>query len=162
MSQAFVAVLMGSDSDLPVMKTTLAVLRDFGVPYEVRVTSGYGWRNDPLGEQAPKLHAGVDIAAGCGTPIYSPADGVVSLRGRDIYGANILYINHGGGVQSEFAHMNAPAVVYPGQRVSAGQVVGYEGQTGRVTGCHLHFQTRVNGSLVNPEAFLNSRGARLR
>lgn len=130
-------------------------------PHYGRVTSAYGYRNDPVGLLGRKLHAGVDIAAGCGTPIYAPADGTVSLRGRDTYGANILYINHGGGVQSEFAHMNAPAVVYPGQRVQAGQVVAYEGETGYVTGCHLHFQIRVGGSLVNPESFLNARGVSL-
>jgi murein DD-endopeptidase MepM/ murein hydrolase activator NlpD len=130
-------------------------------PHYGRVTSGYGMRNDPVGLLGRKLHAGVDIAAGCGTPLYAPADGTVRLRGRDTYGANILYIDHGGGVQSEFAHMNAPAVVAPGQRVRAGQVVAYEGKTGYVTGCHLHFQIRVNGNLVNPETFLNSRGVSL-
>ncbi len=79
-----------------------------------------------------------------------------------MYGANILYISHGSGVQSEFAHMIAPAVVAPGQRVSRGQVVGYEGSTGHSTGCHLHFQIRVGGNLVNPEPFLNARGVYLR
>lgn len=131
-------------------------------PHYGRFSSGYGWRNDPLGILGRKLHAGVDIVAGCGTPLYAPADGTVALRGRDIYGANILYISHGGGVQSEFAHLISPAVVYPGQRVSRGQVVGYEGATGHATGCHLHFQIRVNGSLVNPESFLNARGVSLR
>lgn len=131
-------------------------------PHYGRFSSGYGWRNDPLGILGRKLHAGVDIVAGCGSPLYAPADGTVSLRGRDIYGANILHISHGGGVQSEFAHLIAPAVVYPGQRVSRGQVVGYEGATGHATGCHLHFQIRVNGSLVNPESFLNARGVALR
>ncbi|MGC5077387.1 peptidoglycan DD-metalloendopeptidase family protein [Agrococcus sp. DT81.2] len=131
-------------------------------PHYGRFTSGYGWRNDPLGQLGRKLHGGVDIAAGCGTPIYAPADGTVTLRGRDTYGANILYIAHGGGVQSEFAHMSAPAVVTPGQRVRAGQVVAYEGSSGYSTGCHLHFQIRVGGNLVNPEPFLNARGVSLR
>ncbi|WP_343918953.1 peptidoglycan DD-metalloendopeptidase family protein [Agrococcus citreus] len=131
-------------------------------PHYGRFTSSYGWRNDPLGILGRKLHAGVDIAAGCGTPIYSVAAGTVALRSRDTYGANMLYINHGGGVQSEYFHMSQPAHVYPGQRVGAGQVVGYEGDTGHAMGCHLHFQMRVNGTLVNPESFLNARGVRLR
>lgn len=131
-------------------------------PHYGRFTSGYGWRNDPLGILGAKLHAGVDIVGGCFSPIFAPANGTVALRGYDIYGANILYINHGGGVQSEFAHMAYPAPVYPGQRVSAGQVVGYEGSTGHSTGCHLHFQIRVGGTLVNPEPFLNARGVYLR
>lgn len=130
-------------------------------PHYGRFTSGYGWRNDPLGF-GYKLHAGVDIAAGCGTPIYAAAAGVVTLRARDIYGANMLYIDHGGGVRTEYYHMIQPANVYPGQRVGAGQVVAYEGTTGRSTGCHLHFQVRVGGSLVNPESFLNARGVTLR
>jgi len=131
-------------------------------PHYGRFTSAYGWRNDPVGVLGRKLHAGIDIAAGCGTPIYAVADGVVTLRSRDIYGANMLYISHGGGVQSEYFHMIRPAHVYPGQRVSAGQVVAYEGSTGHSTGCHLHFQLRVGGGLVNPEPFLNARGVYLR
>jgi len=58
--------------------------------------------------------------------------------------------------------MIRPANVYPGQRVSAGQIVAYEGSTGYSTGCHLHFQLRVAGTLTNPESFLNARGVRLR
>ncbi|WP_347753678.1 M23 family metallopeptidase [Agrococcus sp. ProA11] len=131
-------------------------------PHYGRFTSAYGWRNDPLGNLGSKLHAGIDIAAGCGTPIYAVADGTVTLRSRDTYGANMLYIDHGGGVQSEYFHMARPAHVYPGQRVSAGQVVAYEGSTGYSTGCHLHFQLRVGGTLANPESFLNARGVRLR
>ncbi|WP_143143749.1 peptidoglycan DD-metalloendopeptidase family protein [Agrococcus sp. Marseille-P2731] len=131
-------------------------------PHYGRFTSGYGWRNDPVGVLGSKLHAGVDIAAGCGTPIYAAANGTVSLRSRDIYGANMLYISHGGGVQTEYYHMIRPAHVSPGQRVSAGQVIGYEGATGHATGCHLHFQIRSGGTLVNPESFLNSRGVGLR
>ena len=131
-------------------------------PHYGRFTSGYGWRNDPVGVLGRKLHAGIDISAGCGTPIYAAADGVVTLRSRDIYGANMLYISHGMGVQSEYFHMIRPAHVYPGQRVSAGQVVAYEGSTGHSTGCHLHFQLRVGGTLTNPESFLNARGVYLR
>ncbi|GEK81126.1 M23 family metallopeptidase [Agrococcus baldri] len=131
-------------------------------PHYGRFTSGYGWRNDPVGVLGRKLHAGIDISAGCGTPIYAVASGTVTLRSYDIYGANMLYINHGGGVQSEYFHMIRPAHVYPGQRVRAGQVVAYEGSTGHSTGCHLHFQLRVGGTLTNPESFLNARGVRLR
>ncbi|MEV7526839.1 peptidoglycan DD-metalloendopeptidase family protein [Agrococcus sediminis] len=131
-------------------------------PLYGRFTSGYGMRNDPVGQLGRKLHAGVDIAGGCGSPIYAAASGVVTLRSRDIYGANMLYIDHGGGVQTEYYHMIRPASVVPGQRVSAGQVIAYEGSTGWVTGCHLHFQIRVGGTLVNPESFLNARGVYLR
>lgn len=131
-------------------------------PHYGRFTSGYGWRWDPVGSLGYKLHGGIDIAAGCGTPIYAAAAGTVTLRSRDIYGANMLYISHGGGVQTEYYHMIRPASVAPGQRVAAGQVVGYEGRTGHATGCHLHFQIRQGGSLVNPEAFLNARGVGLR
>ncbi|WAC66775.1 M23 family metallopeptidase [Agrococcus sp. SL85] len=131
-------------------------------PHYGRFTSGYGWRWDPVGSLGYKLHGGIDIAAGCGTPIYAAAAGTVTLRARDVYGANMLYISHGGGVQTEYYHMIRPASVAPGQRVAAGQVVGYEGATGHATGCHLHFQIRVGGSLVNPESFLGGRGVGLR
>lgn len=131
-------------------------------PHYGRFTSGYGWRWDPVGSLGYKLHGGIDIAAGCGTPIYAAAAGTVTLRSRDVYGANMLYISHGGGVQTEYYHMVRPASVAPGQRVAAGQVVGYEGATGHATGCHLHFQIRVGGSLVNPESFLGARGVGLR
>ena len=68
---------------------------------------------------------------------------------------NAVFINHGGGVQTRYAHMITSPVVGYGQWVNAGQLIGYVGSTGFSTGNHLHFETRVNGSVRNPRDFLS-------
>lgn len=123
------------------------------------ISSNYGWRNDPF-TGIGKLHAGTDFVAGCWSPVYAAGSGTVALRGYDLYDANILYINHGNGIQTRYVHMAQPAHVAPGQRVQAGQQIAYEGTTGWSTGCHLHFEVWVNGSPVNPLGFLSARGIR--
>ena len=116
---------------------------------------------DPVGSLGYKLHGGIDIVAGCGTPIYAAAAGTVVVRGQDTYGANMIWIDHGGGVQTRYYHMAAPSHLGYGAQVSAGQVVGYEGSTGWSTGCHLHFEVRLNGASTDPLAFLRARGANI-
>jgi murein DD-endopeptidase MepM/ murein hydrolase activator NlpD len=65
-----------------------------------------------------------------------------------------VIIDHGDGVMSWYWHMQPRVIVVPGQAVSAGQVIGYEGSTGNSTGCHLHFAVNANGSWQNPRAYL--------
>lgn len=130
-------------------------------PSEGYVTSHFGWRVDPLGVLGAKLHAGTDFYAGCGSPIYAAADGVVSSKGYDAYGANLLWIDHdGGAAQTRYYHMVKPAHVNIGDTVQAGEVVAYEGTTGWSTGCHLHFEVRVGDGLepVDSIPFLEERG----
>ncbi len=104
-------------------------------------------------------HTGMDMAyvSGCGAPIYAAADGVVMADGRPNvqYGDTAIgvIIGHSQSLQTWYWHL-AREVVSVGQNVKAGDVIGYEGATGRVTGCHLHFQVMSDGTSVNPRAYL--------
>ncbi|MBF4629283.1 M23 family metallopeptidase [Curtobacterium flaccumfaciens] len=107
-----------------------------------------------------RLHAGDDFGAACGTSLYATAAGTVTYAGP--YGdyGNLITIDQGNGVTSNYAHMFSSGVlVRPGQKVTAGQVVGAVGNAGLSTGCHLHFEIRQNGAAVPPTPFLNARGA---
>jgi murein DD-endopeptidase MepM/ murein hydrolase activator NlpD len=116
------------------------------------ITSGFGYRTDPVtGQQA--FHAGVDFGASCGTPIKAAGTGIVLSAGYNGGYGNATVINHGGGLGTLYGHQSAFAVSV-GQRVEQGQVIGYVGSTGKSTGCHLHFEVRVNGNPVNPLAYL--------
>ena len=116
------------------------------------VNSGFGYRTDPVtGMQA--LHSGVDFGASCGTPIRAAGSGkILSAAPNSGYG-NATVINHGGGLATLYGHQSAFAVS-AGQVVTQGQVIGYVGSTGKSTGCHLHFEVRVNGNPVNPLGYL--------
>lgn len=105
-------------------------------------------------------HTGVDFGVQCGTPVYAPADGTVQIAGQTtvVYGGgNVLYISHGvvqgNALMTVFYH-NASVVVSAGQRVKAGQLVAYSGNTGNSTGCHAHFETWLNGAPVDPLGLL--------
>ena len=105
-------------------------------------------------------HTGIDFGAPCGTPIYAPADGKVSLAGQTnvVYGGgNVLWISHGvvqgNALMTVFYH-NASVLVSSGQRVKRGQLVAYSGNTGNSTGCHAHFETWLNGTPVDPMSLL--------
>ena len=116
------------------------------------INSGFGYRTDPVtGTQA--LHSGVDFGASCGTPIRAAGSGkILSAAPNSGYG-NATVINHGGGLATLYGHQSAFAVS-AGQVVTQGQVIGYVGSTGKSTGCHLHFEVRVNGNPVNPLGYL--------
>jgi murein DD-endopeptidase MepM/ murein hydrolase activator NlpD len=116
------------------------------------INSGFGTRTDPVtGTQA--FHSGIDFGASCGTPIRAAGSGkVLSAAPSDGYG-NATVINHGGGLATLYGHQSAFAVS-AGQVVTQGQVIGYVGSTGKSTGCHLHFEVRVNGNPVNPLGYL--------
>jgi murein DD-endopeptidase MepM/ murein hydrolase activator NlpD len=103
------------------------------------------------------FHTGIDISAGCGTPIVAGATGIVAASGQPLYpydtGFGVI-INHGAGIQSWYWHMQPRVVVQPGQTVTRGQLIGYEGSTGFATGCHVHFAINVNGGWRDPMGFL--------
>lgn len=116
------------------------------------LTSSYGMRTHPvLGGR--RNHAGVDLAAPTGTPIYATADGVVSkAEWFSSYGL-FVSIEHGAQLQTRYAHMSRIAVA-DGERVRKGDVIGYVGSTGRSTGPHLHYEVRVEGRAVNPIPYM--------
>jgi len=117
----------------------------------MRVTSSFGMRHHPvLGYD--KMHQGIDFAGGTGTPIFAAGDGVVREAGRKGGYGNWVEIKHDGVWSTGYAHMSRFAAgIRNGVRVSQGQIIGYVGATGRVTGPHLHFEVLQNGHQTNPK-----------
>jgi murein DD-endopeptidase MepM/ murein hydrolase activator NlpD len=116
------------------------------------VTSEFGWRRDPINGVA-KFHRGIDVRAAYGQDIQAAGAGRVVSAGREgAYGETVV-IEHAGGLRTRYAHLSA-ALVTPGQDVTAGQVVGRAGRSGRATGTHLHFEvTTAAGDRVDPAVF---------
>jgi murein DD-endopeptidase MepM/ murein hydrolase activator NlpD len=103
------------------------------------------------------FHGGIDLANGCGTPILAVGTGTVRASGQPLWPWDSGYgvvISHGSGVQSWYWHLRAQVIVQPGQVVSRGQLIGYEGSTGNSTGCHLHFAINDHGVWENPRVYL--------
>lgn len=120
----------------------------FNWPLAGPVSSPFGLRRY-FNDQPRRPHGGIDIAAPEGTPIMAPADGVVIDTGDYFFNGNTVFIEHGLGLQTFYAHMSR-IDVQAGDRVSQGQVIGLVGQTGRVTGPHLHWSVGLNSTWVNP------------
>ena len=118
------------------------------LPVAGTITSQFGHRVDPITGEVSS-HTGTDIACAEGTPILAAADGIVIVaNGLDSWGGSYGYyiqINHGGGLETLYAHCSSICVT-TGQQVQAGQVIGYVGHTGRATGSHLHLEVHVSGS----------------
>lgn len=106
-----------------------------------------------FGERWGRMHEGIDVAAGEGTPLWAAEDGVVFFAGWLGGYGNATIIDHGGGVMSLYGHQ-ASIYVIDGQNVVRGESIGAMGSTGNSTGPHVHFETIVNGSPVNPRQFL--------
>ena len=104
--------------------------------------------------QPRNRHIGLDIAADEGTPIKAPMKGKVILSGNFFYKGNVVYIDHGDGLVSSYSHLSNKAVNL-NQKVSKGEVLGYVGSTGRVTGPHLHWEVFFLGIPINPEIFIS-------
>lgn len=129
-----------------------------------RQTSSFGWRPTPAGTidyggRGGYVHAGVDWGFGgqCGAPVKAAADGEVWFAGWGGSAGNKVTISHGvilgKALATNYHHMQR-ITVGNGQRVRQGQIIGYVGTTGNSTGCHMHFETIVNGSAVNPLGLL--------
>ena len=116
------------------------------LPVAGAITSQFGHRVDPITGEVSS-HTGTDIACAEGTPILAAADGTVTVaNGLDSWGGSYGYyiqIDHGGGLETLYAHCSSICVT-TGQQVQAGEVIGYVGHTGRVTGSHLHFEIHIN------------------
>jgi murein DD-endopeptidase MepM/ murein hydrolase activator NlpD len=123
----------------------------------------YGNRFHPIAATW-RFHAGEDMVNGstCGAPLYAAAAGTVTYSGvKGSYG-NFILIDHGNGVSTAYGHiMNGGLLVRNGARVEAGQNIARAGTTGGSTGCHLHFETRIGGSTVDPVTFMRARGVNI-
>ncbi|MDA8344314.1 MAG: peptidoglycan DD-metalloendopeptidase family protein [Thermaerobacter sp.] len=125
------------------------------LPVSGPVVSGFGWRTNPFGGNGAEFHDGIDIAVPVGTPVHSPADGVVTYAGwYDGYGLYVQ-INNGYGIESFFGH-NSKVLVHVGEVVKRGQVVSLSGDTGMSTGPHVHFGIHYRGLPTNPWTFIHS------
>ena len=126
-----------------------------------RITSGFGWRYDPInGSRA--FHTGVDLAGGCGIPIYAAHAGTVTYAGWYGTWGNYIRIEHGDGTNSGYAHIMPGGIgVHIGQQVAPGQLIARTGTTGHSTGCHLHFIIRYGENLTDPVPFMRNQGITL-
>jgi murein DD-endopeptidase MepM/ murein hydrolase activator NlpD len=115
-------------------------------PVNGPVVSPFGWRWG-------RMHEGIDIGVGYGTPIHAAASGTVVYSGWMSGYGNFVIIDHGGGMATAYGHQSSIAAGN-GQSVSQGQVIGYVGCTGHCFGPHLHFEVRINGSPVDPLGYL--------
>jgi murein DD-endopeptidase MepM/ murein hydrolase activator NlpD len=134
------------------------------VPYrkpvigEVEFTSGFGVRSDPfLGR--PAMHTGLDFRAQMGDPVRATANGKVVNSGWSGGYGRMVEIDHGNGLSTRYGHLSQIDVKV-GDIVRIGQVIGEVGSTGRSTGPHLHYETRIDGEAVDPQKFLRA-GVRL-
>ncbi|WP_345764802.1 M23 family metallopeptidase [Diaminobutyricibacter sp. McL0608] len=127
-------------------------------PLRGQITDGYGPRpSRPLG--TGPFHYGDDIAAACSTWIVAAAAGTVESTGPNGSYGNWVLIDHGHGVQTVYGHIeNGGTLVHVGEAVVAGQPIALVGSTGLSTGCHLHFEVRIDGQRIDPQPFLAVRG----
>ena len=127
------------------------------LPVAGTITSQFGYRVDPITGEVSS-HTGTDIACAEGTPILAAADGTVTVaNGLDSWGGSYGYyiqIDHGGGLETLYAHCSSICVT-TGQQVQAGEVIGYVGHSGRVTGSHLHLEVWVDRSRKDAMSFFN-------
>ncbi|MFD0963585.1 M23 family metallopeptidase [Pseudofulvibacter geojedonensis] len=116
-----------------------------------RVASGYGMRIHPILKYR-KMHNGMDFTAPKGTPIYATGDGVVTKASRASGFGKVIYIDHGFGYMTKYAHLNK-FNTRKGKKVKRGDIIGYVGNTGLSSGPHLHYEVHKNGKPINPVNF---------
>jgi murein DD-endopeptidase MepM/ murein hydrolase activator NlpD len=116
------------------------------------ITSYYGQRISPYSGQL-KMHEGLDVGAPTGTPIYAPADGIVTFSGVKSGFGKFVQIDHGYGMETVFAHSSS-LHVKSGEKIKRGNLIAKVGSTGHSTGPHLHYEVRVNGIPIDPLYFV--------
>lgn len=125
---------------------------------EIDLSSGFGVRSDPfLGR--PAMHSGLDFRSETGSPVRATAHGVVESAGWNGGYGKVVELDHGNGFSTRYGHLSE-IEVKAGQHVRTGQIIGRVGSTGRSTGPHLHYETRIDGDAVDPQKFLRA-GLRL-
>jgi murein DD-endopeptidase MepM/ murein hydrolase activator NlpD len=121
---------------------------------KIDVSSPFGVRNDPFVGR-PAMHTGMDLRGERGEPVHVTAAGKVTIAGWDGGYGNLVEVDHGNGLATRYGHLSAIDVKV-GQIVHTGEVIGRIGSTGRSTGPHLHYETRVHGEPVDPRKFLRA------
>lgn len=117
-------------------------------PFKGQVTSHYGWRRG-------RWHKGIDLNLDIGDPVYAAFDGVVRIQKYNPGGfGTYVMIRHYNGLETLYAHLSE-AIVVRNQTVRAGQIIGFGGSTGRSTGPHLHFETRLMGQAFDPRKIID-------
>lgn len=125
---------------------------------DLDMSSGFGMRVDPF-VRAPAMHTGLDFRGEPGDPVRATANGTVTIAGSHGGYGRMVEIDHGNELSTRYGHLSVIAVQV-GQSVKIGQIIGKVGSTGRSTGPHLHYETRVDGEAVDPQKFLRA-GAKL-
>lgn len=123
-------------------------------PNTFHLSSPFGFRSDPITGES-KMHTGMDFSCRPGNPVYATGDGTVVLVENDFYGyGNHIEVDHGFGYVSRYSHL-ADMFVYVGQKVSRGDCIAQSGNSGRVTGPHLHYEILYRDGYVNPSAYMD-------
>ncbi|RXJ82012.1 M23 family metallopeptidase [Arcobacter sp. F2176] len=131
--------------------TTKEILwkKDFIMPMYSKITSDFGTKR-VYNKQLKSYHSGVDFRADIGTPIVAANDGIVRFAGNRFYSGNSIIIDHGQGIFTCYFHLSK-ILVKKDQKIKRDDKIGLSGETGRITGPHLHFGTRIHGVLVDPQ-----------
>ena len=121
---------------------------------DIDMSSPFGMRMDPF-MRGPAIHTGLDLRGDTGEPAHVTASGTVSIASWQGGYGNMVEVDHRNGLSTRYGHLSK-ILVKVGQRVTAGQIVGLIGSTGRSTGPHLHYETRINDTAVDPQKFLRA------
>jgi murein DD-endopeptidase MepM/ murein hydrolase activator NlpD len=125
---------------------------------EIDASSGFGMRIDPF-LKSPAMHTGLDMRGEPGDPVRATANGTVTFAGWQGGYGKMVEIDHGNGVATRYGHLSSIDTEV-GHTIKTGQIIGKVGTTGRSTGPHLHYETRIDGEAVDPQRFLRA-GAKL-
>jgi murein DD-endopeptidase MepM/ murein hydrolase activator NlpD len=125
---------------------------------EIDASSGFGMRIDPF-LKSPAMHTGLDMRGEPGDPVRASANGMVTFAGWQGGYGKMVEIDHGNGVATRYGHLSSIDTEV-GHTIKTGQIIGKVGTTGRSTGPHLHYETRIDGDAVDPQRFLRA-GAKL-
>lgn len=144
-------VSVDSAEDVPdnVSVASYSLNQKMVLPLNGKTTSEFGVRTHPISGDL-RFHAGIDIAADLGTPIYAAFDGVVTVAQYDQWNGNFIKLSHDNGIMTVYCHCEKLNVKL-GQVIRAGEVIGTVGSTGSSTGPHLHFELRIDDKSYNPQ-----------
>lgn len=124
-----------------------------GLPFQGTITSTFGHRENPFGDENVETHKGLDISGPFGAPVKAMAKGEVEFAGFKGGFGNCIILKHGNGFETLYGHLSK-ILVNPGEQINIGQEIGKIGSTGRSTGPHLHYEVHKNGQQINPQSFL--------